>query len=155
MSDRQIPKSIEFAITSPLMKWISQANTWLYRKSAGKFGGSLSGVPVLLLTTRGRKSGRSHTTPLIYLEDGDQLVVVASKGGAVGHPAWYLNLQANPEVAIEQGSRHRTMIASTANGADRAMLWPRLVDRYPAYADYQSWTDREIPVVLLRDPNSN
>jgi deazaflavin-dependent oxidoreductase (nitroreductase family) len=151
MPTRPMPKGYQFVLESPLVKWKSRLDTLLYRASGGKLAGTMQGAPVLLLTTRGRKSGQPRVTPLIFLEDGEQLAIVASKGGAAEHPLWYRNLQASPEVEVEQGSRRRRMIASTVDATERARLWPRLVGIYAPYADYQSWTDREIPVVVLRD----
>ena len=108
------------------------------------------GSPVLLLTTTGRKTGRWRTSPLLYLEDGENMVVVASNGGAPKHPAWWLNLEANPEATVELGSRKLRVRAEKAGGEKRRRLWARLVEMYPAYEDYQRRTTREIPVVILR-----
>jgi deazaflavin-dependent oxidoreductase (nitroreductase family) len=130
--------------------WISLANTWIYRLSGGRVGGRwMYGAPVLLLTVTGRKSGQPRTTPLLYLADGDNLVVVASKGGMSHHPLWYANLQANPDVEVEVGSEKRKMRARTASVTEKAALWPRLVKMYPDYDAYQARTTRDIPVVIL------
>jgi len=135
---------------SVVIKYMSLANTWLYRISAGKLGGRwLRGAPVMLLTTIGRKSGQPRTTPLLYLYDGDDVVIVASKGGMSHHPLWFLNLQANPEVEIEIGRRKSRMIARRASDDEKAALWPKLVAMYRDFADYQARTDRNIPVVIL------
>ena len=110
---------------------------------------SLKGAPILLLTVRGRKSGKPHTLPLLYLQDGEDCVLVASKGGWPSHPLWYLNLQADPNVTVQVGRDRRAMTARTANQEERSRLWPKLVAMYADYASYQSWTDRQIPVVIL------
>jgi deazaflavin-dependent oxidoreductase (nitroreductase family) len=123
----------------------------LYRVSGGRIGGRAMGMPVLLLTTTGRKSGQKRTTPLTYFVDGDDIVLVASKGGHPQHPAWYLNLSANPTVQVVEGRRNRTMTARTADPEDRARLWPTITGIYKGYAGYQTRTDREIPVVILTD----
>lgn len=137
-----------------VIKIMSAANTWLYRISRGRLGGRfLYGAPVLLLVTRGRRSGTPRTAPLLYLEDGDRLVVVASKGGMSHHPKWYLNLEANPDVEVELGAERRPMTARRASPDEKAALWPRLVSMYPPYESYQARTDREIPVVVL-EPRS-
>jgi len=150
MAERNMPGGIRVVMGSKLGKIFQDANVWLYRKSGGRLGSRMKGAPLLLLTTRGRKSGKSRTTPLIYLEDGSELAVVASKGGWPEHPLWYRNLQAAPEVQVEIGRDVRAMSSRTANAEERLRLWPRLVALYSEYADYQSWSDREIPVVLLR-----
>ena len=105
--------------------------------------------PVLLLTTTGRKTGEERTTPLLYLADGEDLVVVASNGGAPKHPAWLLNLRANPEATVEVGGRKLRVRAREAGPEEKERLWPKLVEMYGSYEDYRRRTDREIPVVLL------
>jgi deazaflavin-dependent oxidoreductase (nitroreductase family) len=120
-----------------------------YRATGGRLGGRILGAPVLLLTTTGRRSGRRRTTPLLYLEDRTALVVVASNGGAPTHPAWYLNLEADPDVEVQVGHEHRALRARTADAVERARLWPRAVALYGPYEEYQEKTEREIPVVLL------
>lgn len=106
-------------------------------------------VPTLLLTTSGRKSGRKLLLPLIYGKTGSGYVVVASKGGAPAHPAWYLNLTAHPEVEVQVGPEKLRARARTATGAERAALWKQLAAIFPPYEDYQRRTAREIPVVVL------
>lgn len=108
------------------------------------------GSPVLLLITTGRKSGRERTVPLLYLRDGEDLVVVGSNGGAATHPAWWLNLRANPEAIVEVGDQKLRVRAKKADPEEKDRLWPKLVAMYPSYEDYQRRTDREIPVVLLK-----
>ena len=113
-------------------------------------GGGKGLVPTLLLTTVGRKSGRVLTMPLIFGRAGPDYVIVASKGGAPAHPAWYLNLQANPEVKVQIKGDKFTARARTANPQERAALWPKMVEIYGPYANYQTKTDREIPIVILK-----
>jgi deazaflavin-dependent oxidoreductase (nitroreductase family) len=140
----------EVAIAGPLIRAMSAANTWVYRLSGGRIGGRFRyGAPVLLLTTTGRKSGRQRTAPLLYLEDGERVVIVASKGGMPRHPVWYLNLAANPEVEIQIGSERRKMLARTASAEEKTALWPDLTAMYRDYDDYQARTERDIPVVIL------
>jgi F420H(2)-dependent quinone reductase len=123
-------------------------NTALYRLTGGKVGGQMKGAPILLLTVRGRKSGKLRTTPLLYGRDGDNLVVIASKGGDPKHPAWYLNLRgAEAEVQIGR-DRHRVR-ARDAEDEERERLWALMVGIYPPYAEYQKKTARRIPVVVL------
>lgn len=129
---------------------MSRANVWAYRLSGGWLGGRfLGGAPVLLLTTVGRRSGQPRTAPLLYLSEGDDLVVVASKGGMSHHPLWYRNLEANPRVEVEIGNQRRTMVARPATATEKAALWPRLVAMYRDYDAYQARTERDIPVVIL------
>jgi proline iminopeptidase len=128
-----------------------------YLESDGKDGhmwdSSIAGgpgpVPTLLLTTTGRKSGTSIILPLIYGKTGKDFVVVASKGGAPAHPAWYLNLCSNPQVQVQVEAQHYQATARTATGAERAALWDQMVEIYPPYTDYMQRTEREIPVVVL------
>ncbi|ORI14016.1 nitroreductase [Rhodococcus sp. 1163] len=138
------------------MKYGAKAQVWLYRRTGGRIGGKWrigSGfrkpVPVLLLGHRGRKSATEYTTPLIYLLDGDNVIVVASQGGMPKNPQWYSNLMASPDTWLQIGSERRDVHARTADSSERARLWPLLVNRYADFANYQAWTDREIPVVVL------
>ena len=103
----------------------------------------------MLLTTVGRRSGEPRVAPLIYLEDGDSVVTVASKGGSARHPLWYRNLQANPDVEVQIGADRRKLRARTASAEEKDKLWSRLTIVYPDYDDYQARTDRDIPVVIL------
>jgi deazaflavin-dependent oxidoreductase (nitroreductase family) len=139
--------SIGFRIA---MKVLGAIHRWLYRVSSGKWSQTFFGSPILLLTTTGRRTGRPRTWPLTYLPEGDRFIVIASNGGQPNHPAWYLNLRANPQVSVQLGDRTSVMIAQTAEGDERTWLWSRVVEEYPAYAGYQQKTDRQIPVVVLR-----
>jgi len=140
----------EERIGTAIIGVISRLNTWLYRISGGRIAGRFpGGARVLLLTTIGRKSGQPKTAPLLYLQDGTAYVVVASKGGMADHPLWFKNLEANPQVEIEVGSRRLKATARRASAGEKAVLWPKLVAMYASYADYQARTKRDIPVVLL------
>jgi deazaflavin-dependent oxidoreductase (nitroreductase family) len=121
----------------------------VYRETAGEHGYHWRGTTILLLTTQGRTSGESRTTPLIHRADGDRWVVVASKGGAPAHPSWFENLQANPEATIQVRGEKMPVRATTAEGQERSRLWALMTEVWPAYNDYQAKTDREIPVVVL------
>lgn len=122
----------------------------LYRASGGRLGGAANGVPLALLTTRGRKSGRVHTRPVGYVVDGDTLLLVASCGGMPWNPAWYYNLKADPHVTIQIGWQSRAMIAEPQLGPGRERAWERVVRDYPVFWRYQRKVARRIPVVLLR-----
>ncbi|MGH7788116.1 MAG: nitroreductase family deazaflavin-dependent oxidoreductase, partial [Candidatus Binatia bacterium] len=136
----------EVAFANPIIKLMSRANTWVYRATNGRVGGTFRhGAPVMLLTTIGRKTGQRHTLPLLYLRDGSELVTVASKGGMDHHPLWYRNLIANPQVDVQIGPTVEPMVARSATAEEKAALWPRLVAIYPDYADYQARTQRDIP----------
>lgn len=135
------------AFTSLFMKTLSQLNVRLYRASGGRIGGVLGRHRVCLLTTIGRKSGLPRTTPLLYMRDGDRVLLVASQGGLPEHPLWFSNLCAHPEVTVTiDGAEHR-MRARVVDEAERAALWPRLTAHYRGWGQYQGWTDRVIPVV--------
>ena len=124
-------------------------NVRLYRLSGGRIGGRMKDARVLLLHHRGRKSGKERVSPLLYLSDGDDLVIVASKGGVDQHPAWFHNLMGSPETTVEVGREKRRVRARTASDEERDRLWPQLVRIYPPYESYQSYTERRIPVVVL------
>jgi deazaflavin-dependent oxidoreductase (nitroreductase family) len=128
----------------------TRLHSFVYRLTDGKIWGRIGGGPVLLLTTTGRKSGKKRTVPLLYLEDGENLVVVASNGGTAAHPAWWLNLRVDPEATVEIGGRKLRVRAENAAPEEKERLWPRLVAMYSGYEAYRHRTDREIPVVLLR-----
>jgi F420H(2)-dependent quinone reductase len=142
----------EVAIANPIIRVMSRLNTWAYRLTGGRlFGKWLHGEPILLMTVLGRKSGRSLTVPLVHLTDGDREIVVASKGGMEKHPLWYLNVVANPDVEIQTGAVTRQMRAHTADEAERAHYWPKLVALNKDFDDYQARAEghRTIPVVIL------
>ena len=128
------------------------AHTFLYRRTGGRLGHTIPGVPgkMLLLDHVGAKSGTKRTSPLLYVKDGADLVVVASKGGYPKHPAWYHNLMANPDTVVQVGSERRPVHARVADAEERERLWRVVVKSYHGYADYQARSKgREIPLVIL------
>ncbi len=128
------------------------AHTFLYRRTGGRLGHTVPGVggKMLLLDHVGAKSGAKRTSPLLYVRDGEDAVVVASKGGYPKHPAWYHNLIANPDTTVQIGTEHRPVHARTATAEERKRLWPIVVRKYHGYADYQARSKgREIPLVIL------
>jgi deazaflavin-dependent oxidoreductase (nitroreductase family) len=137
------------ALLERLARLFAQAHIAVYRATGGRIGGRFQGGRMLLLTTRGRKSGLQRTTPLFFLRDGDDLVVVASNRGLDWAPAWWLNLQANPDGQVQVGPRIMQVRAAKADPADRARLWPLLNQMYAGYEGYQRQVSHEIPVVRL------
>jgi deazaflavin-dependent oxidoreductase (nitroreductase family) len=120
-----------------------------YQETDGEFGYWWNGAPTLLLTTTGRKSGEARTTPLIFGRDGDDYLVVASVGGMPNHPAWYLNLNAEPSARIQVKGEHIDVVARTADESEKPRLWKVVNDVWPNYDAYQERTERVIPVVVL------
>lgn len=120
----------------------------LYRWSGGRIGASARSIELVLLTTIGRRSGAERVTPLAAVPWGENLLLVASNGGAARHPDWYLNLSAEPRVRVQRGPEVRPMIARTAQGAEREALWQKAIEVNAAFAGYQHKTDRELPVVV-------
>ncbi len=136
--------------TWPLTRRLMATHTVLYRATAGLIGHRAPGfAPMLLLDHVGAKSGHKRTSPLVYGRDGDDLILVASKGGYPKHPAWFHNLMANPDTTVQVGSRRRDVRARAASAVERKRLWPLMVGVYAGYAGYQERTEREIPVVVL------
>jgi deazaflavin-dependent oxidoreductase (nitroreductase family) len=130
------------------MGWVKE-HIDRYVATGGEDGHDWRGAPTLLLTTTGRRTGQRHRTALIYGRDGADYVLVASQGGAPTHPAWYLNLQANPEVELQVGDETFTATARTADPVERGRLWPRMAELWPDYDAYVEKTEREIPVIVL------
>ncbi|HTL87003.1 MAG TPA: nitroreductase family deazaflavin-dependent oxidoreductase [Acidimicrobiia bacterium] len=120
-----------------------------FRNNNGKVTGVFQNAPLLLLTTKGARTGREHTTPVVYTTDGDNVVVIASKGGAPAHPHWYLNLVANSDVTVEIPGETYRAHARVAQGDERNRLFRSQADVMPNFDEYQRKTDREIPVVVL------
>jgi deazaflavin-dependent oxidoreductase (nitroreductase family) len=120
-----------------------------FRANDGQVGGSWEGRELLLLTTRGRRSGRKYTTPTVYTRDGDRLLVYASQGGSPEHPDWYLNLVANQDVIAGVGSERYDAVATPLSGAERDREYAAQAERWPQFAKYQEQTERVIPVVAL------
>jgi F420H(2)-dependent quinone reductase len=127
----------------------TQTHVRAYRLSNGRIGRTFRGAPVALVDHVGRKSGKRRTSPLLYLGDGDDVVIVASYGGARRDPVWWPNLKANPRTTVQIGSERRPVVARQATPEEKQRLWPKLVAMYPPYEDYQRRTERDIPVVLL------
>jgi deazaflavin-dependent oxidoreductase (nitroreductase family) len=121
----------------------------VYRETKGARGYRWRGTQILLLTTTGRTSGEQRTTPLIHMVDGDRWIVIASKGGAPEHPAWFKNMVADPNATIQVQDEEIPVVMSTADGDERARLWAGMLKEWPSYDDYAEKTDREIPVVVL------
>ena len=121
-----------------------------FRANKGKVGGPFEGAPMLLLTTTGAKSGKRHTTPLVYLPDNDRLIIFASKGGAPTDPDWYYNLVAHPPVTVEVGAETFDATAIVLTGEERDRLYNRQAQVNPVFADFQAKTTRVIPVIALQ-----
>jgi deazaflavin-dependent oxidoreductase (nitroreductase family) len=125
-------------------------NRFLFKLTNGKVGGRFGKVDILLLTTKGRKSGEKRTVPLQYFKDGEDLVLVASNAGDDRHPAWWLNLQADPKAQVQIGGNKKRVEARKATADEKTRIWPNVTAIYPGYDEYQTRTSREIPLVLLR-----
>ena len=150
------PDQLDSPVIPKVLKYVGKAHVRVYRLTKGRIGGNWrigagwkKPVPTLLLDHVGRKSGKQFTTPLLYLDDTPDVVIVASQGGLPKNPQWYANLMAHPDTRVQIKGEVRDVTASLATADERAALWPRLVDLYADFANYQSWTDREIPVVIL------
>jgi deazaflavin-dependent oxidoreductase (nitroreductase family) len=147
-----MPKSPPSQLNSPsadfFIKWMARGNTLVYKLSGGKIGGTLGRAPVALLTTIGRKTGEPRVSPLIYLRDGDRIILVASRGGSDKHPMWYLNLRVNPTVQVQIKGQVLALTARVATEDEREQYWPQLTAMYPNFDHYRSWTDRIIPIVV-------
>lgn len=134
----------------PPPRWVLKAFTRLhaliYRLSGGRLMNTLAGDPICLVTMTGARSGQKRTIPLMYVPDGDSLLLVASQGGAPTHPLWYHNLVAHPDITVEQGGRKLALRARLVDAEEKDRVWPICVSHYAPYADYQRRTDRQIPV---------
>ena len=137
------------------IRLMGRSHRSLYRLSRGRLLGRVAGMPVLLLTTTGRRSGLLRTTPLTYFEAGDELAIVASNGGEDRPPQWWLNLQAEPQATVTIGARTESVTARTASAEERARLWPVITRAHAGYAAYERRTTRPIPVVLLARSKEN
>jgi len=120
-----------------------------FRATRGVSDGPMAGRPLLLLTTTGARSGQPRTTPLMYVPDGDRLLIIASNAGAPAHPDWYHNLVAHPHVIVEVGVETFDASAAVVEGAERERLWARIVEQYPFFADHQAKVTRQIPLIAL------
>jgi F420H(2)-dependent quinone reductase len=150
------PKGLDDPGTVKFMKVMAAVNVWLYRRTGGRLGshwrigaGFRDPVPICLVEHTGQNTGLARTTPLVYLADGDRIVVVASQAGRPENPQWFHNVVADPAVTVQIGRQKLAMRAHVADETERSLLWPKLVALYADYASYQSWTDRVIPVVVL------
>jgi F420H(2)-dependent quinone reductase len=151
------PDGLDSPVTVKVIKYMAKAQVAAFRATNGRIGnkwrigaGWKKPVPTLLLEHVGRKSGKTFETPLLYLDDGPDLVVVASQGGLPKNPQWYANLAAHPDTHVSlKGQKRRPVRARTATPDEREVLWPRLVDLYADFAKYDRWTERTIPVVVL------
>ncbi|MEA2002083.1 MAG: nitroreductase/quinone reductase family protein [Actinomycetota bacterium] len=130
-------------------KNLSTLHTVLFRLTRGRVGRRFVDNDMLLLSTTGRHSGKTHTVPLLFLRDDDDVVVIASWGGRDYHPEWYLNLRFNPEATIQIDGQQSAVRATTAGPERRGRLWPRVLAAYDGYREYQGRTEREIPIVIL------
>lgn len=133
-----------------MMKLFTGMHAFFYRLTGGRIGSTMGGTKVLLLTTRGRKSGNMHTTPLAFFKQEDGLLIVASNAGKPHHPAWFLNLRADPRVKVQIKEKVIPYEAEIVASEQRASLWKDVITAAPAYSGYESSTTREIPLVLLR-----
>jgi deazaflavin-dependent oxidoreductase (nitroreductase family) len=131
-----------------VIRFFTALNVLLYRVSGGRLMNRLEGAPICLVTMTGRKSGKRKTIALMYTPHGEDVLLVASLGGAPQHPAWYYNLKAQPQVQIQAGSVRRKMLAREASPAEKKILWPVVVANYRSFADYQQRTTREIPLFV-------
>jgi deazaflavin-dependent oxidoreductase (nitroreductase family) len=131
-------------------KYLGALHCLLYRVSGGRIGGRLWDLPVVLLTTTGRRTGTKRTVPLCSIRDGDDVVVIASYGGLDRPPAWWLNLGADPQAELQEGRSRRAVSARNADPAERMRLWAKVTARAPGYLEYERRTTREIPVVILQ-----
>jgi deazaflavin-dependent oxidoreductase (nitroreductase family) len=132
-----------------LQQVMSSTHVFFYKLSGGRIGGRIHKVNVLLLTTTGRKTGRRRTTPVLYVRDGNRLVIVASNSGRAMDPSWWTNLKRNPIGMVQVKGLKETVYAQRAIGSEKERLWRLMTNAYPTYDDYQKKTDRDIPVVVL------
>lgn len=146
------PRALNSKQTGIIIKWMSRGNTWLFKKTGGKLGDKfLRGAPVGILTTIGRKTGEPRESPLLFLQEGSRIILVASQGGRANNPMWYLNLKANPQITFQTKTETLSLTAREATEAERDEYWPKLDAMYPDFVNYRSYTDRKIPIVIC-DP---
>ena len=131
------------------IRLIGRLHLWLWKLTHGKLGNAFGRAPFMLLTTRGRKTGRERTTPVLYFQYEADLIVVASFGGNDMHPAWYLNLERYPEAEVVVNRERRRLLAHKVSPEEKELIWPRLVKLYPHFAIYKRRTRREIPLLRL------
>jgi deazaflavin-dependent oxidoreductase (nitroreductase family) len=140
---------ISMALGATGLRWVGKLNRPLYRLSGGRLGGKVGKAPVLLLTTTGRKSGQKRTAPVVYLQDGENMVVINTNAGNERIPAWSLNLKANPDAEVEVGRKRLAVRARISEGEERTELWDRHMRQYSGWEDYEARLSREISVIVL------
>ncbi|MEX2105544.1 MAG: nitroreductase family deazaflavin-dependent oxidoreductase [Solirubrobacterales bacterium] len=148
LSDRFISR-VSSGLGATGLRWTGKLNVPMYRASGGRIGGRIGKAPVLLLTTTGRKSGQPRTAPVVYLTDGDRMIVIGSNAGNDRVPAWSLNLKANPDAEVEVGRRRTRVHARVAEGEERTELWRKSNEQYAGFDDYAERTDRDISLFVL------
>src|SRR5215510_6290178 len=131
------------------IRLIGRLHAWLWKLTGGRLRYVFGGAPFMMLVTRGRKTGRERTTPVLYLQYGADLIVVGSFGGNDMHPAWYLNLEHRPEAEVLINGEHRRLLANKVSPEEKEVIWPRLIKMYPNFAIYQQRTRRKIPLLRL------
>jgi deazaflavin-dependent oxidoreductase (nitroreductase family) len=145
-------KSLNSPFVGTAIKWMSRAQTFVFKKTGGKFGDKfLKGAEVGILTTTGRKSGEARDSPLLFLQEGPRIILVASQGGRATNPMWYLNLVANPSITFQTKKEKLQLTAREATDAERDEYWPKLDAMYPDFVNYRSYTERKIPIIIC-DP---
>ncbi len=137
------------AVPKTLVRAGRAMSNGLYRVSGGRLMGKVRGMPVLLITVAGRKTGDKHTNPVLYLEDDGKYVVTGSAGGSAKEPQWFKNLRRTDQAEIEVGRRHLPVSVEVTEGAEREVLWQQLLVRAPFFADYQQKVERQIPMAVL------
>jgi F420H(2)-dependent quinone reductase len=151
LNSKQIER-LNTAQTRTAIKWMSKAQTWLFKTTGGKLGNKfLRGAEVGILTTIGRKTGEPRNSPLLFLQEGQRIVLVASQSGRATNPMWYLNLVANPRITFQTKAGSHELVARDATDPERDEYWPKLDAMYPDFVNYRSYTDRKIPIVIC-DP---
>jgi deazaflavin-dependent oxidoreductase (nitroreductase family) len=151
MNAKQIER-LNTTRTRTFIKWMSRAQTWLFKTTNGKLGNKfLRGAEVGILTTVGRKTGEPRESPLLFLREGSRIVLVASQSGRATNPMWYLNLVANPRITFRTKAGSHELVAREATDPERDEYWPKLDAMYPDFVNYRSYTDRKIPIIIC-DP---
>jgi deazaflavin-dependent oxidoreductase (nitroreductase family) len=147
-SDRTLSR-FTMALPAPIVRAFGKLNVPVYRATRGRLMNSFGRAPILLLTTAGRRSGKQRTAPVVYLEDGERIVVIGSNAGNVNEPGWSHNLKSHPDAEVEIGGRRRRVHARVTDGEERAALWRRMNDQYAGFEDYERRTSRDIAVFVL------
>lgn len=151
LNSKQIER-LNTAQTRTAIKWMSKAQTWLFKTTNGKLGNKfLRGAEVGILTTIGRKTGEPRNSPLLFLQEGQRIVLVASQSGRATNPMWYLNLVANPRITFQTKAGSHELVARDATDPERDEYWPKLDAMYADFVNYRSYTDRKIPIIIC-DP---